>query len=39
MARIEQAQGADNEAKELAKKIETSQEAEVGQLRKILNRL
>lgn len=39
MARTEQAQGADNEAKELAKKIETSQEAEVGQLRKILNRL
>ncbi|NRQ32210.1 DUF305 domain-containing protein [Nonomuraea sp. NN258] len=39
MARTEQAQGADPEAKELAKTIETAQRAEVAQLRAILDRL
>ncbi|MFI6316429.1 DUF305 domain-containing protein [Nonomuraea sp. NPDC050556] len=39
MARTEQAQGADPEAKALAKAIETAQQAEVAQMRKILDRL
>ncbi|MEV4580929.1 DUF305 domain-containing protein [Nonomuraea jabiensis] len=39
MARTEQAQGSNAEAKELAKTIETAQQAEVAQLREILDRL
>ncbi|MEU8246443.1 DUF305 domain-containing protein [Nonomuraea sp. NPDC048916] len=39
MAQIEQAQGADTEAKALARGIETAQRAEVEQLRKIVDRL
>jgi uncharacterized protein (DUF305 family) len=39
MARTEQAQGADPQVKELAKTIETSQQAEVEQMQKILARL
>ncbi|WP_113700716.1 DUF305 domain-containing protein [Nonomuraea lactucae] len=39
MARTEQAKGVNPEAKELAKTIETSQQAEVEQMRKILDRL
>ncbi|WP_157549961.1 DUF305 domain-containing protein [Nonomuraea candida] len=39
MARTEQARGADPEARELARAIETTQRAEVAQLRKILDRL
>ncbi|WP_084965409.1 DUF305 domain-containing protein [Thermoactinospora rubra] len=39
MARTEQAQGANPEAKALAKTIETTQQAEVEQLQKILDRL
>ncbi|MEV6867406.1 DUF305 domain-containing protein [Streptosporangium subroseum] len=39
MARTEQAQGADPEAKALAKTIETAQQAEVTQMQKILDRL
>ncbi|SEH03494.1 Uncharacterized conserved protein, DUF305 family [Nonomuraea solani] len=39
MARTEQANGADPTAKELAKTIETAQQAEVEQFQKILDRL
>ncbi|WP_101790292.1 DUF305 domain-containing protein [Nonomuraea indica] len=39
MARTEQQQGADPEAKELARTIESSQQAEVEQMQKILDRL
>jgi uncharacterized protein (DUF305 family) len=39
MARTEQAQGADPEAKALAKTIEIAQQAEVAQMQKILDRL
>ncbi|MEV0197134.1 DUF305 domain-containing protein [Nonomuraea sp. NPDC050691] len=39
MARTEQANGSNPKAKELAKTIETTQQAEVEQLQKILNRL
>ena len=39
MARTEQDQGADPKAKELAKAIESAQQAEVAQLRKIVDRL
>lgn len=39
MARTEQTQGSNAEAKELAKTIETAQQAEVAQLREILDRL
>ncbi|TMR97153.1 DUF305 domain-containing protein [Nonomuraea basaltis] len=39
MARTEQQQGADPEAKKLAQTIETAQQAEVAQLQKILERL
>ncbi|MFC5822455.1 DUF305 domain-containing protein [Nonomuraea insulae] len=39
MARTEQSGGSNPEAKELAKAIETTQQAEVEQLRKILDRL
>ncbi|MBB5783511.1 DUF305 domain-containing protein [Nonomuraea jabiensis] len=39
MARTEQAEGSNAEAKELAKTIETAQQAEVAQLREILDRL
>ncbi|MEU5861980.1 MULTISPECIES: DUF305 domain-containing protein [unclassified Nonomuraea] len=39
MARTEQASGADPRAKELAKGIESAQQAEVAQLRKLLERL
>ncbi|MGN9843650.1 DUF305 domain-containing protein [Nonomuraea sp. H19] len=39
MARTEQANGSNPQAKELAKTIETTQQAEVGQLQKILDRL
>ncbi|MGP3965300.1 DUF305 domain-containing protein [Nonomuraea sp. 3N208] len=39
MARTEQADGSNPEAKELAKTIETTQQAEVEQLQKILDRL
>ncbi|MEV1170100.1 DUF305 domain-containing protein [Nonomuraea sp. NPDC049784] len=38
-AKTEQAQGANPEAKELAKTIETAQQAEVEQMQKILDRL
>ncbi|MBB5084537.1 DUF305 domain-containing protein [Nonomuraea endophytica] len=39
MARTEQQQGADPEAKELAKAIETAQQTEVAQMRALLERL
>ncbi|MFI7130701.1 DUF305 domain-containing protein [Nonomuraea sp. NPDC050153] len=39
MARTEQSQGSNAEAKELAKTIESAQQAEVAQMRKILDRL
>ncbi|UBU11474.1 DUF305 domain-containing protein [Nonomuraea gerenzanensis] len=39
MARTEQSSGANPEAKELARAIETTQQAEVAQLRRILDRL
>ncbi|MEV6148908.1 DUF305 domain-containing protein [Nonomuraea sp. NPDC052129] len=39
MARTEQSQGSNPEAKELAKAIETGQQAEVEQMKKILDRL
>ncbi|MFG1697190.1 DUF305 domain-containing protein [Nonomuraea sp. NPDC049309] len=39
MARTEQSQGSNPEAKELAKTIETAQQAEVEQMQKILERL
>ncbi|MEU6726535.1 DUF305 domain-containing protein [Nonomuraea wenchangensis] len=39
MARTEQANGSNPEAKELAKAVETTQQAEVEQLQKILDRL
>ncbi|GGL41419.1 DUF305 domain-containing protein [Planomonospora parontospora] len=39
MAKTEQAQGANPEAKELAKTIETAQQAEIEQMRTILDRL
>ncbi|MEV0143764.1 DUF305 domain-containing protein [Nonomuraea sp. NPDC050733] len=39
MARTEQSQGSNPEAKEPAKTIETAQQAEVEQMRKILDRL
>jgi uncharacterized protein (DUF305 family) len=39
MARTEQSQGANPQAKELAKTIESAQQAEVTQMRKILDRL
>jgi uncharacterized protein (DUF305 family) len=39
MARTEQANGSSPQAKELAKNIETAQQAEVAQLQKILDRL
>ncbi|MFI6818623.1 DUF305 domain-containing protein [Nonomuraea sp. NPDC050328] len=39
MARTEQAQGADPAAKELAKAVESAQQAEIAQMRKLLERL
>ncbi|MFG3441589.1 DUF305 domain-containing protein [Nonomuraea sp. NPDC047897] len=39
MARTEQAEGADPEAKDLAKTIESSQQTEIEQMRQILDRL
>jgi uncharacterized protein (DUF305 family) len=39
MARTEQANGSNPKAKELAKRIETTQQAEVAQLRKVVDRL
>ncbi|WP_250905552.1 DUF305 domain-containing protein [Nonomuraea sp. NEAU-A123] len=39
MARTEQANGSNPKAKELAKRIETSQQAEVAQLQKVVDRL